>query len=659
MSFDLTTEQRERLKQRILRMSLHFGKEDVQKPLILVSTPGSLLETGFQQAQKYLKDGQAVHLVGHGVTLQHVRPEWVSSHSGAKFILTELGAYVSEAFVTPWNLALRNAVRKWLGQCFKKAASELEAEEIFLSSVINRFLCLDNDPSRYTSMVKIHADSEFIFTDPYWEGAWIHQTLEKRTSRAGCLWAQILFATKIFFLLPIYSCAAIFRILKNYLGSKQGVRKIAIRREATQKKKPEAWFVLAANNKRINAQLVKHIIHGLPKAMGLFLSGDLRMLIQKDSDLKSAKSDIFLEGLGDLLKHLEHFSLDQIVWPDSITSIFWCIYQCWVIQIKSVIAVIKQGPFLELGEGVRINFNHYMPQILRILSIDLLSAQIGYETARLIFKRQELEGIPVVFASANSPELSTFCWYLAQKGAHCVEHLHGTHAAASEASPIKFRWDQSERETSRLLGEKVIFAGTPPLLDIKRLDRSLHEPVRILFLSNYVHRDSVTQGRYPAFCFQEEMLGTIPLIQTQLFSSQLRWRPHPADSREAVYKTSEKYKTLNLSLTGTIEKDLNWADIVISSLSTSISQALLMGLPVFVHLIPDFQGSYQTCFISSKRIFFRSNELAPKIIEFLEHYLYRKNEAFQPEREARVALFGVLERPTGFWDGLSARYDSI
>ena len=120
-------------------------------------------------------------------------------------------------------------------------------------------------------------------------------------------------------------------------------------------------------------------------------------------------------------------------------AVLQCIQRYWVSQVRSMISVLKHGPFLELGEGVRIDLNRYISQILRILSIDLLNALVGLQAARSVSSRQKFAGAPVVFATANNPEMSAVCAYFAKNDACCVEHIHGVQASASEASPLKFR----------------------------------------------------------------------------------------------------------------------------------------------------------------------------------------------------------------------------
>ena len=191
---------------------------------------------------------------------------------------------------------MRSGFRKWLGQCIIGLGPSADAQEVLLSSTIARVLCLDSDPSRYASMGEMHPDSEFVFTDLQWEGAQIHRTLYRKEATVGCLKARILFfVSQLCALLPVYSWAAVFRIVSRYLSSSRSLRRVKCLRGSVKKEKVEAWFVIAANNKRVNAQLIKHITAGLPRTMGILLSGDLRMLVQRDSDLKSVKSDVFLE----------------------------------------------------------------------------------------------------------------------------------------------------------------------------------------------------------------------------------------------------------------------------------------------------------------------------------------------------------------------------
>src|SRR6185436_6420066 len=110
-----------------------------------------------------------------------------------------------------------------------------------------------------------------------------------------------------------------------------------------------------------------------------------------------------------------------------------------------------------------------------------------------------------------------------------------------------------------------------------------------------------------------------------------------------------------------LEEDVAWADVVVSSLSTSIIEALFADVPVFVHVTPDFRDVPATSFLDPQRTFFRASELAPRLDACLRALANGDPEARAPEARARESLFGPggaprtlldwLERPASAHEG--------
>ena len=63
--------------------------------------------------------------------------------------------------------------------------------------------------------------------------------------------------------------------------------------------------------------------------------------------------------------------------------------------------------------------------------------------------------------------------------------------------------------------------------------------------------------------------------------SPFRWRPHPADSPDEVAKARRLHPAMELSVGVVLERDLEWADAVITVHSSAMFEALFADVPVF------------------------------------------------------------------------------
>jgi hypothetical protein len=155
-----------------------------------------------------------------------------------------------------------------------------------------------------------------------------------------------------------------------------------------------------------------------------------------------------------------------------------------------------------------------------------------------------------------------------------------------------------------------------------------------LLASNYTHED--TRGaNLPLEPFQREMLRTVALLRKNVaVPLEFRWRPHPSDDRDAIERARSTVDGLELSPNRDAEQDLEWADIVITSVSSMIPQILMLGLPLFVHVPPALEELQDVQAISPERRFFYAEDLVQEFKQLVELIETGAVPPLAPEKQA-------------------------
>jgi hypothetical protein len=160
-------------------------------------------------------------------------------------------------------------------------------------------------------------------------------------------------------------------------------------------------------------------------------------------------------------------------------------------------------------------------------------------------------------------------------------------------------------------------------------------------------------AQFPFHPFQLELLAGIDEVMVAFPGIlQFRWRPHPCDDHEIIKRDHLRVRDLDLSLKRTIEEDIAWSDIIITSPSSTMTNALLTNRPLFVHVPPAMASLRELQAVHAKRKFFYAAELVLRIKQFLLSTLEDPNEVLASERSTRTALFG--DTPDDLIDVLAA-----
>jgi hypothetical protein len=101
-----------------------------------------------------------------------------------------------------------------------------------------------------------------------------------------------------------------------------------------------------------------------------------------------------------------------------------------------------------------------------------------------------------------------------------------------------------------------------------------------------------------------------------------------------------------------LEDDVDWADLIVMSMSSSTAEVLFAGVPVFVQITPEYEETAAAAFVSDARRFFRAEDLSPKLARLREDWARDPNAALAPERAALTGLFGDRREPVSIEDAL-------
>jgi hypothetical protein len=130
---------------------------------------------------------------------------------------------------------------------------------------------------------------------------------------------------------------------------------------------------------------------------------------------------------------------------------------------------------------------------------------------------------------------------------------------------------------------------------------------------------------------------------------EFRWRPHPADNPAALERALARAPDVELSRGRSLAEDLDWCDVLVSGQSTALVEAVLGGVPSFVHVTPEYEDDLD--WVPSTRTFFHAEDIVEPFLEWVR--ALRRGDAIDVEADARRALFGPEGRPVTLREALA------
>jgi hypothetical protein len=613
---------------------------------VVVVPPAASLKRGFDRARALLASGP-VRLVAHGATLEARWPAWVrASPPASNLQLTELGAYRlmtnGEA-----NEPLRKAVQAWLGEIFGDAFPG--AGQVFSASCETRFFIA---PLRERAIVEglaaCHAGDAVECVDASWSGWGIFRDLIGKPlprRRADELtWAPVFLG----------SVAAAFggtavRLARSYVASRPSFARIEgeAKRARPREASPRLWAAVIPDLERVNRHVLASVVapareHG--RRVGLLMIASIEAGERSETDLRTRISDVLWGGLRDVGREGAVDEVDQLVAPDDPLAFASDVARALGRSVRVALRVAARPPYVREAV-VSHPLRPHAIELAKLVTLDLARAVLADDATRRAVARRSFDGATVFFVGCAFPSGAAANRVLQAAGATTVEFFHGAGADVplDSGASLHCVWTETDVLAFEALGAKAVSAGMPR----RTVTRARRRPVtHVLVMTNYCHRDDLESGVWPLEPFQHEILRVPELLAAERPGLRFRWRPHPSDGKAPIAREHAELANVDLSVGTALDDDLSWADLVVSSMSTTVFEALLTDVPVFMQVLPYLDGAPVLAPLAKERQFFRAEEVISRIVACLERLDRDDPDALRPERASRVALFGPTGEPT-------------
>lgn len=641
--------------------SITTGSRGTGGAVDLVLVPrGSPLGPGFEMARRLLDRGAHVRLVGEGVTVRTVWPEWVAGQD--RLVLTELGAYVTVESVERAAEATDD-LKEWADRVFSGVVPGQRGSDIFYGAAAMRIFW--HRLMAYPALVGVvasHRAGRYHCSDPRWPGigllSWLCREAGgellpvERPRRRG----------RIASFLAVSVAALALTVLHQvvlYLRSGRSRRKLRDIRKRSISDSKRIWLVLSPLWARSNRHVLSTVLEPLVRDgvwPGVIAYGDIRPGRKDEQRLNRFISKEIWPGLEMSDEDLVKCSFEQVGNPESIGQLAACVWQGTVRSLKVILRFVNDG--LAAGRGpLKVDLSDRVPTVARLATVDVFRAVASERaTARAIGRHDFGDSLVIFTASGTWPEMTVPDLLLQRAGATTVDFWHGVTGAWYYFYPLvsSLRSYQIECDARAALCDRwpfVVSEVTDRLLPDR--DRPGRKTTNILIVSAYAHRDTLNDGTLPGLPFQSELLGVVDQIRS-VFGDRFRfrWRPHPADLDEPVREAHGGLRDVELSRGAPLEEDARWADVIVTCFSTVAFEALSLRVPIFLHTIPGLRDFPSVLGFHRSRKFFYASEIVRPFTECIRALDEGDPTVLEPEREAGETLFAR----TGELDELVARY---
>lgn len=623
--------------------------------MVVLVPPLKGVVNGFELTRALLAERGQVRLVGECATLDANWPAWVPRAKG--LLLTELGAYRQRSRFES-SAASRTIVRQWLDELHAGLHSFPRPSEVFYGSACLRLFQQSIDAQPFIQgLVEGLAGCE-VHCPRDWVGL---EALEAGLKASGgSLRRSFDHHERTPRKLRVVSWAAgaaagvTVDAVRTFARSRRPRRFLAGRRGEEGRR--DLWVTLLPTWFRIN----RHILHSVvgPELesgtqLGTLFFEELGPGTRDEQDLTKVRGAEDFAGLGPHRDALLGAEVDQAVGPATLRELVGGVARgLWRSTIVTARAVRRPEllpPELRSRASDR--------DIAKLLVVDTFRATNAERASLRVVAHHDFRGVPVVTAANNFVATSAVDAVLRQAGAKSIDFMHGTvgdglPGVGESPADCRFVWTQAD---AKVLSEErrsqwIEVAGMPRPLGLNR--REHHRGTRVLIMSNYSHRDAAVDG-YPFRAAQNELMK-LPALLRERVRHQLdfRWRPHPADSPVTVGELHSRLDAVELSRGRPIAEDLTWSDLIVSSASAVVFEAVFADVPLFLHAHPEQWLTPITSFLDPTRVFFYSADVADRISQCLAHLQSGDESAVEPDRAFRARLFGESGEPRTVREGL-------
>jgi len=603
---------------------------------IVLVPAGATIAHGFARARRALRKGESVRILGRGITYPDAWPSWAKHEPNLS--LVELGVYQARTRMEA-SRPLAASLREWCDRVFEGLIGELGGAEVFSAGAAGRLLQGPMDCAALVEGIRmLHEGAKVDVVDPDWAG----RVLLERESGARAVLGRLILPAIVTFGMA----ASTLRALHEY---ERGAPSRQAMRESARAPAPGLWLALLPDWIRANKHLISTLgVKALERGerLGVLLIGSWGVGT-RDEISQTIEGDALWPGLGPLCEHFpDRLSVAQAVMPERRAAFVRSLIRGVGASARASARVMRLGPPpYAASQPVRL---------AKLLSHDVIWATLAADAAqqaRAAFAPRSR----IVFCAAGLPTHAAPERVLDRLGVATAEYMHGLgndywHGVPESQVGTRFVWARTDAAGLRPTCQKTVVAGLPAAPP--RIHAHGHR--KILILTNYFHRDTAgPHGSTKNAPYQREILAIPEHLRAALpdWPLDFRWRPHPAELPDLIGPVYANLEEVELSQGRPLEDDLAWADLIVSAHSSAAAEAMFVGLPVFVHLLPEMVDSPFTAYVSESRAFQSTEEAVTRIVPCLCALANGDPEVLTPEHQAQQALTGG-PTPLGLFDAV-------
>ncbi len=539
-------------------------------------------------------------------------------------MLTELDAYLPSD-KRPFQRVLEAGLGRWLETVFGDAVPGVDGRDAFWASAVTRLGLQDVfDAWCYASGLALaHGSSDFGITEPSWVGAPMLAGL--LSAEGGRLDNAAAPATKLLDRLAVIALGSAGALASLLARAREFAQEAPSRRllgslEAGQK--PSVW--LGVNGSWEYSS--RHVLGPLGayakktgRKVGILLQSSLRPGDLGNAHRSGTSSNAVLPVLSSEVLNGPVAQVAQVVshssWPQLLAAVpgTWAAMMRCSARVATHSAEIDFGPF-------RLPLTGAPLALVRATTLDVLRAREAAAATRRFLAGTDLSGARVALSQASLVADAVPDLLMQAAGATTFDVVHGALAepldmvsTARTSSSVKVLWTRSEAHYLSGHIRPTCVGAAPSRNWASRHRAPTHQPLRILVLSNY---GTLVGGghrrRLPRLGYQEHLLNDLQtFVRAEERQFDLRWRPHPGDDPEQVRLACGRFgPQLALSTATSLDEDLEWADLFITSLSSTVVEALAWEKPLLLHDVPIHEAEVLMSLFDTQRRFRNADELA-------------------------------------------------
>lgn len=568
------------------------GKTDWSGPQVVVFVPDDGdLSRGFEWLRQELNGGESVvRLIGCGVTDPSSWPTWLSTHPRASSaILTEVDAYLPlDRGARLESFALD--VDGWLRRVFAGDFGTLDVARAFRSTFTNRVLLQQFSAWTLLEGLSTHHPTDPIRSpDARWQ-AWLKPQMKPTLLERSWFALRLLAAASVLVVASLGRRA--WEFVKEAPSRKKLVDLAGGLRGA-----PKVWVGVIGSWPYASRHVLESV-KSYEAEFGVLLQDTLKPgALDAHLAGKVEAKDAVLPTLGQPALAGRYGAIGQVVSAMTGTELVASSLRGVWATARATLRAALVGPRIGI-----FTIEDRIQGIARVLTIDVLRAHEAEAATAKLIASHDFSGSRILWPHASAPSVTVPDLMLQAAGATTIELVHGAFADrqgvvtyAFSASSIRATWTEVEARflEPHMRGQRCVGGFVPRAAAVERLPRP--KVSRILALTNYgagVLGPTVARFSRLGYCQQAFFEALDAAVAASGREFEVVWRPHPADDERSFAAILKRYSYLTLSRgQRSLEADLEATDLVVSSWSSALVEALRHPVPVFVHTIPYYEAT--------------------------------------------------------------------